>query len=131
MGEAKRRAAHDTLDGGVPSDDKIVLQLDVFDPWDLLNDKLRHTTALEIIKKLERAPTPICGACDYEFRLREIPAALYCTRPMFPKADSFTFVGGAICSQCVARPTDELIAAITGYLRAVKPDITIVEMGTA
>jgi hypothetical protein len=32
MGKGKRRAAHDTLDGGVPSDDKIVLQLDVFDP---------------------------------------------------------------------------------------------------
>jgi hypothetical protein len=32
MGEAKRRAAHDTLDGGPPSDDRIVLMLDVFDP---------------------------------------------------------------------------------------------------
>jgi hypothetical protein len=29
------------------------------------------------------------------------------------------------------RPYDELMAAIIGYLRAVKPDTTIGEMGTA
>jgi hypothetical protein len=102
MGEAKRRA-RDTLDGGAPSDDRIVLQVEVFDPWDLLNDRLRHTAALEIIEKLERGPTPICGACEHEFGYREMPAALFCTRPMFPKAKSFTFVTGAICLQCAAR----------------------------
>jgi hypothetical protein len=44
MGEAKRRA-RDTLDGGAPSDDRIVLQVEVFDPWDLLDADLRRVRA--------------------------------------------------------------------------------------
>jgi hypothetical protein len=130
VGEARRRKAYDTLDGGPPSDDKIVLQVEVFDPWDL-SDRLRHTAALEVIEKLERGPTPICGACEYEFGRREMPAALYCLRPMFPKAEAYTFVGGAICPQYAALPTNELMEAILCYWRSIKPDATIVAAGTA
>jgi hypothetical protein len=36
MGEANRRRACDTLDGGEPSDDRIVLMVDVFDPMQAL-----------------------------------------------------------------------------------------------
>lgn len=50
---------------------------------------------------------------------------------MFPKGEVFTFVSGMICPQCAMRPSDELMAAIVGYLRAAKPDLTIVETGTA
>jgi hypothetical protein len=50
---------------------------------------------------------------------------------MFPKSKAFTLISGAICPQCAAPPTDELMAAIIGYLRAVKPDIRIVETETA
>jgi hypothetical protein len=34
-----------------------------------------------------------------------------------------------ICPRCAVRPNDELMTAIVGYLRAVKPDMTIAEMG--
>jgi hypothetical protein len=129
MGEAKRRA-HATLDGGPESDDKIVLQIEIFDPW-ALDDAVRHAAALSVIERLEQRPTPICSACEYEFGLKEMPAALYCTRPMFPKGEAYTLISGVICSRCARRPTDELMAAIVGYLRAAKPDMTIVEMGTA
>ena len=50
---------------------------------------------------------------------------------LFPKDKAFTFISGGICLQCATRPYDELMAAIIGYLRAVKPDTTIGEMGTA
>jgi hypothetical protein len=132
MGEAKRK--RDTLDGGEPSDDRIVLMLDVFDPMQALlamDDAARLTTVRECMARAHRRPTPLCSACDYEFGYGEPPAALYCTRPMFPKGKAFTFVSGAICPQCAMQPADELITAIAGYLRKVKPDLTLVEMGTA
>ena len=130
MGESKRRAAHDTLDGGPLSDDQIMLQVEAFDPMQPL-DALRGKAAREVLKRLFSSRTPICGACDYEFGYGERPLALYCTRPMFPKAEAFVFVCGAICPQCAVRPHDELMVAITSYLHAIKPDITIVQSGTA
>jgi hypothetical protein len=102
MDEAKRRA-HDTLDGGPPNDDRIALGLEIFDPW-ALDDAVRRAAALAVIEKLERGPTLICSACEYEFGFKEMPAALYCTRPIFPKAEAYTFVCGAVCSRCAARP---------------------------
>ena len=36
-----------------------------------------------------------------------------------------------ICPRCASRPSDELVAAIVGYLRRVKPDLTVAEWGTA
>ena len=56
---------------------------------------------------------------------------MYCTRPIFPKGDAFTFIAGSICQRCADRRPDELVAAIVGYLRKIKPDATIVEAGTA
>ena len=128
-GEAKRRA-QETLAGGAPSEDRIALQIEVFSPGDL-SDRVRLVAAREIIERLEQRLTPICGACEREFGYREMPAALYCTRPMFPKGEAFIFICGAICPQCASRPTDELMTAVVSYLRAVKPDITIVEAGAA
>jgi hypothetical protein len=136
MGEAKRRRAYDTLDGGPPSDDRIVLEVEIFDPLQAMlaldDDALRRTAIRECAKRAYQRPTPICVACDYEFGCGEPPTALYCTRPMFPKGEAFTFVCGAICPRCASqRPDDELAAAIVGYLRTAKPDLTIVEAGTA
>jgi hypothetical protein len=133
MGEAKRRG-NATLDGGPESDDKIVLQIEIFDPLEAMqafDDRLRLAAVVEVAKKAHQRPTPICAACDYEFGFGEPPAALYCTRPMFPKGEAFLFVSGPICQRCATRPTDKLMAAVVGYLRAAKPDLTILEIGTA
>jgi hypothetical protein len=73
----------------------------------------------------------LCAACEYELGYGEPPALLCCTRPMFPKSDAFTFISGAIRPRCASRRPDELVAAIIGYLRKTKPDLTIVEGGTA
>jgi hypothetical protein len=135
MGEANRRraGARDTLDGGEPSDDRIVLIVDVFNAFDALKepDRVRQAAMVEVHKRAHQRPTPICSACDYEFDYGEPPAALYCTRPMFPKGDVFIFISGMICPRCASRRPDELISAIVGYLRKAKPDLTIIEGGTA
>ena len=124
MGEARRRREA-TLDGGPPSDEKIVLQIDVFDPLQAIcefDDKVRLAAIRETASRAFRRPTPVCGACDYEFGYGEPPAALYCVRPLFPKGEDFTFLSGVICRRCAGRPSDELMTALIGYLRAVKPD---------
>ena len=133
MGEAKRRRAYHTLDGGAPSDDRIMLLIDVFDVFDALRktDLVRLSAIVEVHKRAHRRPAPLCSACDYEFGYGEAPAAMYCTRPMFPKGDAFTFIAGAICPRCADRRPDELVAAIVGYLRKIKPDAAIVEAGRA
>ena len=133
MGEARRRA-HDTLDGGPPSDDRIVLQLDIFHPLEAMlamNDKVRLGAVIECKQYAHRRPTPICGTCDYEFRYGQPPALLFVTRPMFPKGESLACVSGMICQSCAALPMDELGAAIVSYLRAIKPDVAVVEVGWA
>jgi hypothetical protein len=91
MGEAKRKRhdPRDTLDGGEPSDDRIVLMLDMFDPMQALlamDDAARLTTVRECMARAHQRPTPLCSACEYEFGYGEPPASVYCTRPMFPKA---------------------------------------------
>jgi|HubBroStandDraft_6_1064221.scaffolds.fasta_scaffold1000781_2 uncharacterized CHY-type Zn-finger protein len=134
MGEARRRRAADTLDGGPPSDEKIALQIDVFDPLQAIcacDDKIRLAAIRETASRAFRRPTPICGACDYEFGYGEPPAALFCLRPMFPKGEAFTFLSGVICRRCAGRPSDELMTALVTHLRALKPDATIIEGGTA
>lgn len=145
MGEAKRRrgpspfgkssgGSGDTLDGGAPSDAKIALQIDVFDPLQAIfecDDKIRLAAIRESATRAFRRPTPVCGACDYEFGYGEPPAALFCVRPMFPKGEAFTLLSGPICPRCLVRPAAELMTALVGYLREVKPDATIVEGGTA
>lgn len=134
MGELKRRAAHGTLDGGPPSDDRIVLQVDIFHPLEAMqamNDKIRLGAVRACHERSHRRPTPICGACDYEFEYGQPPALLFVTRPMFPRGESLAGISGMICPRCAARPADELGSSIVSHLRAVKPDIAIVEMGTA
>jgi len=71
MGEAKRRRgeAHETLDGGPPSDDKIALVLEIFDPVReamLGGDRVHWAAIREMLVRMRRRPTPICGGCDYE-----------------------------------------------------------------
>lgn len=133
MGEANRRRAYDTLDVGEPSDDRIVLMVDVFDPMQALlamDDAARLTTVRECMTRAHRRPTPICSACDYEFGYGEPPAALYCIRPKFPKGEAFAIISGSICPRCATRGADELQTAIVSYLRKAKPDL-IVPCGTA
>ena len=133
MGEAKRRSAG-TLDGGAPSDEKIALQIDVFDPLRALfecDDKVRLAVIRESATRAFRRPTPVCGACDHQFSYGEPPAALFCLRPLFPKSEAFTVLSGPICPRCLVRPPDELMAALASYLREVKPDAILVEGGTA
>ena len=77
MGEAKRKhvAAGDTLDGGAPSDDRIILTVDVFDPLGEV-DPLRVVAMAKARQQAFQCPTPICGACEYEFDYGEPPAAV-------------------------------------------------------
>jgi hypothetical protein len=108
--------------------------LDVFDPRQALlamDDAARLTAVRGCMPRAHRRPTPLCSACNYEFGYGEPPAALFCTRPMFPKGDDFTTFSGMICPRCAVRPSDQLHTAIVGYLRKIKPDLTIIEMGTA
>jgi hypothetical protein len=131
MGEAKRRA---TLDGGAPSDDRIVLMLDVFNPLEAMlamNDQARLAAVSECKQRAHQRPTPICAACDYEFDYGQPPALLFITNPMLPKGKSCTGISGMICRRCAALPHDELMSAVLGYLRAAKPDIEIVPVGHA
>ena len=135
MGEARRRReAHETLDGGPPSDDKIAMTLEVFDPLREAvqsADRLRWSAIREMCARSHRRPTPICGGCDYEFALGEAPRLLFCTRPFIAKGEDFKFVAGAICPRCAALPTEALMAALMTNLRAVKPDAALVEGGHA
>jgi hypothetical protein len=134
MGEAKRKRTHDTMDGGSPSDAKTAFQLEVFNPLEAMlggDDRLRLAATREAYLRSQKRPTPVCGACDYEFGCGESPPLLYCTRPMFPKAENFQFICGAICPRCAARSNDELFLAIVGYLRKIIPDAEIAQMGAA
>lgn len=91
-GEAKaKRRSHDTLDGGAPGNDKIVLLVDIFDPLDVFKDDngVRFISMSEAFNRSCQHPTPVCGACEYEFGYGKPPAALFCTRPMFPRDEAF------------------------------------------
>jgi hypothetical protein len=128
------KASHDTLDGGPPSNGRIVLQIDIFDPLEAMlamDDEIRLAALLECEKRTYQRPTPICGACDYEFGYGQPPTLLFITRPVFPKSENYVGISGMICQRCAARPASELGAAIVSCLRAVKPDVTAVVMGTA
>jgi hypothetical protein len=134
MGEARRRRrAYDTLDGGPPSDEKIAIQLEVFSPlveaWG--EDRLYWSAIREMQVRIHRWPTPICGACDYEFSVGEFPPLLYCTRPFIAKAEEFQFIAGAICPRCADLPTDTLPKTIMRHLCEVKPDLEPAPMGVA
>ena len=117
MDEAKRRSSHDTLDGGPPSDERILLQVDLFDAVDEI-DRVRRVAMVEAHKAAHRRPTPICAACEYEFGYGEPPAALYCMRPVFPKGEAFTLIAGAICPRCQKPPATTRCAPRRASLRA-------------
>src|ERR1700722_18054873 len=122
MGEAKRRRgeAHKTLDGGEPSDAKVAFTLEIFSPLREAvqgDDRLYWSAIREMAVRSHRRPTPLCGACDYEFGFGEAPPLLFCTRPFIPKAETHVFVAGAICPRCAALPTDALMAAVMKHLR--------------
>jgi hypothetical protein len=134
VGEAKRRrVAYDTLDGGPPSDDRIVVQLEAFAPLRGVvgDDRLYLKVMREAYARAHLRPTPICGACDYEFAFGECPPLLYCTRPFIAKGESHTVISGAICPQCAALPADDLMQALSAHLREVKPDIALLQGGQA
>jgi hypothetical protein len=101
--------------------------LDIFAPMaGLLSDDVTRLTAIrETYRRAHRRPTPLCSACDYEFRIGECPSLMYCTRPIIAKAEEYLFIAGAICPQCALKSNDRLMEDIVGYLRRVKPDITI------
>jgi len=128
VGEAKRREARDTLDGGPRSGDRIALELCTFTPGPevvMSGDGTALATIREVCLRMHRHPTPMCSACDYEFELGELPPLLYFTRPAFPKAADFMTIMGAICSRCASLPYESLVQALVSYLREVKPDVEI------
>jgi hypothetical protein len=133
MGEAKRREAYDTLDGGPPSDAPMVMSLDFFEPFDAIlgQDRIRWQAVREAGIRSRRRPTPICGACDYEFALGEAGQLLYAVRPFMPKADSYQIIGGAICRRCAALPPEEMTGAVVGHLRAILPNVELAASGKA
>jgi len=125
MGEANRRKAHDTLDGGPPSYDKIGLEIHIFSPGPeaiFSGDKHAVTALRKICLRMHRRPTPICAACDYEFDFGEWPPLAHFMRPAFPKADAYTIIAGAICGQCARLPPDQLTQALFKHFKDVKPD---------
>jgi hypothetical protein len=136
MGEAKRRKIHGTLDGGPPSDAKIAMVVDVFDPLEALlamNDKPRLTTIRELAIRSYRHPTPICAACDHEFALGEPAPLAYCIRPFIPKADEHVIIAGGFCSRCASLPRDRMMQQFMRYLRQAMPGrvFNVVEGGSA
>ena len=55
MGEARvKRRSYGTLDGGPPSDDTVMMQIEVFSPWDLI-DHVRLGSARGVIERLEQS----------------------------------------------------------------------------
>lgn len=92
MGEAKaKRRAHDTLDGGPPSDDRIVLMVDGFDPKQVLlamDDAARLTALRECMREGIVAPRRSVRRANMSSvmanRLRRCTAPARC----FPKARS-------------------------------------------
>jgi hypothetical protein len=122
-----------TLDGGPASDDKIVLAVEIIDPAQAIFGSNRlHLAAAKATYERVRQPTPLfCSACVYGFEPDEEPPLIFCTRPFFPKAESYRFICGAICPRCAAKPNDELMQDVTGYLRGVKPDTMIIQVGQA
>jgi hypothetical protein len=128
VGEAKRREAYDTLDGGPRSGDRIALELCTFEPGPAIvmsADRSALAALRELCLRMHRRPTPICGACDYEFEFGELPPLIYFTRPAFPKADDYMAIMGAICRGCARLPHEKLMQGLVSYLREIKPDIEI------
>jgi hypothetical protein len=109
------------------------MTLDFFSPFEaiLSEDRLRWQAVREISIRSLRRPTPICGACDYEFALGEAPQLLYAIRPFMPKADSYQFVAGAICRRCAALPTEEMTGVVVGHLRVILPGVELAASGKA
>jgi hypothetical protein len=122
-----------TLDGGRPSNAKIALQIEVFPPLQAVlgGDELYLSAIGEMLGRLHRRPTPVCGACDYEFAPGEFPPLLFATRPFIPKVSNHAFIAGVICPHCADLPIEVLMAALIEHLRLVKPDITILQGGQA
>jgi hypothetical protein len=147
MGEAKRRKvltgaydarrqAYDTWDDGPPSDAKIALVIDIFDPLQAMFgdiDGPRITTIATAVEKHHQHPTPLCGACDYEFAFGEPPSLVYCVRPFIPKAPAHMIISGSICLRCAASPPDEMLTRLRAELHKFMPsaDFSIGQIGTA
>jgi hypothetical protein len=138
MGDPRRRKPHATLDGGEPSDDRIVLEIEIFSPLqEILHGELHRNGAArlaairEAMAKSGRRPTPICTACDYVFALGEPPALIWLTRPFAPKAEPYTSISGMVCPRCATQPPSELMQALFARLRALKPDLEMIPAGSA
>jgi hypothetical protein len=109
MGESKRRRAYGTFDGGPPSDTPTQINFYVVEPGDpallaaaLFDEEAARRLKLlfDLLKRFNRPPPMLCGACDHEFALPARPALLYWTEPAFPKADGFKSITGVLCAEC-------------------------------
>ena len=125
MGEAKRRKSGQSIAM------EPVNHIDVFDPRALKDgaDVVRRETVIESIKRSRMRPTPICGACDYEFTFGELPALLYAVRPFIDPGRAFQFVSGFVCRSCATDP--EVAFKIFAYLRKHNPHLQLLEPGTS
>lgn len=108
---------HFTLDGGPKSDEPIVLEIYCFSVSSLDVNNDLHLTALEAaFRRAYQVPTPLCGACNYEFEVGEVPAMLYYTKPFIQKGRQFATIMGSICPNCAERSSRELSNAIAALI---------------
>jgi hypothetical protein len=131
MGEAKRR--RNTLDGGPPSEERVALDVEVFEPLAELaaaRDPLFLEAIAFAIERAHKRPTPIGAGCDYEFRFGEAPALLFCTRPFIPEGERFQSISGQICPRCAALAPEAMWHELFARLKAVRPDLHLQELST-
>jgi hypothetical protein len=122
MGESKRRQTFKTLDGGPPSDEKILLDVEIFNPFNMdYSNKYQRMSRTEVTKRIFQRPTPVCGACDYEFQYAERPPLIFCIKPFIPRGNDYQLVVGIFCSDCAALSKDELFRKLHNQLRKSSP----------
>ena len=114
MGEAKRRQHYNTLDGGPPSNEKIVVEVVIFDPLRFLlqlpSQPLDETAGqyAAVMKSMydrsfDRSQAKmLCSCCDYEFRYGQAPALMGYLRPFIAKGPCWTSLTGGICHSCAS-----------------------------
>jgi hypothetical protein len=131
MGEARRRrcAPWDTLDGGEPSDDRIVLLVDLFDAQQEI-DQVRLAAMVEAHKRAHQRPTPLCSACDYESTTAS--RRRRCTVPADAPQGRGLRLSFRLDLPALRQPAGERTdGAVVGRLCKAKPDLTVVQRGTA
>lgn len=124
MGESKRKRGR-----SVPLEP--FTEIEVFSPFDPKNqdDPVRWAALTAGYRRSFQRPTPVCGACDFEFPIGLAPALMYVLRPLFPPQRAVTLLSGFLCGECAQR--EDVAERIFAIIHKSNPHLRLVEPGRA